>query len=278
MLLKLLLFLSVKKLKKGLLWVTGICVVLYAGVCGFFYFYQEHLIFPGTKVSAGYHYNFPLPYKQYAIKTPDGNTVDGYLFKANNSKGLIFYLHGNGDNVESWNKAIPKYVAMGYDAFAFDYPGYGKSTGRLTSLNQFFTAIQTAYDTMKRVYPENHIVIMGYSLGSGAGAWLAANNNPKILLMLAPYYSIGDMAVKRYPFLPVFFLKYPINTYLYLQKVKAPVVIFHGDKDQLIYYGSSVKLKPYFKRGDTLITLKGQDHFNFDDSRVFMDDVRGMLK
>lgn len=260
------------------IWVASICLVLYAGVCIFFYFYQEHLVFPGTKVSAGYHYNFPLPYRQYAIKTPDGNTVDGYLFKASNPKGLIFYLHGNGDNVESWNKAIPKYVALGYDAFAFDYPGYGKSTGHLTSLNQFFTAIQTAYDTMKRVYPENHIVIMGYSLGSGAGAWLAANNRPKILLMLAPYYSIGDMALKRYPFLPVLILKYPISTYQYLPKVKAPVVIFHGDRDQLIYYGSSLKLKPYFKRGDTLITLKGQDHFNFDDNPVFMGDITRILK
>lgn len=261
-----------------LTWIASICLVIYAGVCIFFYFYQEHLIFPGKRVGTDYHYNFTLPYKQYTIKTADGNTVDGYLFKANNSKGLIFYLHGQGDNVESWARAIPKYIALGYDAFAFDYPGYGKSTGHITSLNQFFTAIQTAYDTMKCVYPEGHIVIMGYSLGTGAGAWLAANNNPKILLMLAPYYSLGDMAVKRYPFLPVYFLKYPINTYQYLQQVKAPVVVFHGERDQVIYYGSSIKLKPYLKRGDTLITLKGQDHYDFDNNGVFMDDVRRMLK
>jgi alpha-beta hydrolase superfamily lysophospholipase len=278
LILKLLLFLNVKNIEKALLWLLGIGMILYIGICGFFYFYQEHLIFPGRVVSAGYHYNFALPYKQYAIKTADGNIVDGYLFKAANPKGLIFYLHGNGGNVESWNKAIPKYIALGYDAFTFDYPGYGKSTGRLTSLNQLFTAIQTAYDTMKRAYPEQHIIIMGYSLGSGGGAWLAANNHPEKLILLAPYYSLGDMALKRYPFLPVVILKYPINTYQYISHVSAPVTIFHGDRDEVIYYGSSIKLTPYLKRTDTLITLKGQNHEDFDDNAVYMKDLAAILK
>jgi len=277
MLLKLLLFLSMKKIKKALLWLTSICVVLYVGICCFFYFYQEHLLFPGTKVDAGYHYNFPLPYRQYAIKTPDGNTIDGYLFKANNPKGLIFILHGNGGNVERWNHAIPKYVALGYDAFTFDYPGYGKSTGHLTSLDQFFTSVKTAYDTLKHYYPEDHIVIMGHSMGTGPAAWLASNNHPEKLILLAPYYSLGDMALRRYPFLPVFILKYPVNTYQYIPHVSAPVTIFHGDRDEVVYYGSSLKLKPYLKRADTLITLKGQGHENFDNNAVYMDDMSRIL-
>ena len=39
-----------------------------------------------------------------------------------------------------------------------------------------------------------------------------------------------------------------------------PVVIFHGDKDEVIYYGSSLKLQEEFKAQDRLITLKGQRH------------------
>jgi uncharacterized protein len=37
-----------------------------------------------------------------------------------------------------------------------------------------------------------------------------------------------------------------------------PVVIFHGNSDEVIYYNSSVKLKELFKNSDTLITLNGQ--------------------
>ncbi len=276
--LKLLLFLSVKKLWKVLVWIIGICAFLYVGVCLFFYFDQEHLIFPGRKIAPDYRYDFKIPYKEYRIKTAFNDTIDGYLFKVQKSKGLIFYLHGNGDNVESWKNAVVKYTALGYDAFEMDYPGYGKSSGHIYSLPQLLNAVKSAYDTVRRMYPENRIVIMGYSVGTGPATWLAAHNQPSILLLLAPYYSLGDMALHRYPFLPVFILKYPINTYQYIQQVKAPVVIFHGDADEIIYYGSSLKLKPHLKRGDTLITLKGQDHFKFDDNRVYMDDLSGILK
>jgi len=276
--LKLLLFLSMKKLKKALLWIAGICVVLYVGICSFFYFYQEHLLFPATRVTASHRYNFPIPYSEYRIKTTDGNILDGYLFKTPNAKGLVFYLHGNSGNVQNWSRAVANYTGLGYDAFILDYPGYGKSTGHLTSLHQFFDAVQTAYDTLKHAYPENHIVIMGYSMGTGPAAWLASNNHPEKLILLAPYYSLGDMALRRYPFLPVFILKYPVNTYEYIPHVSAPITIFHGDRDEVIYYGSSVKLKPYLKPGDTLITLKGQTHEKFDDNKVYMDDVSTILK
>lgn len=39
-----------------------------------------------------------------------------------------------------------------------------------------------------------------------------------------------------------------------------PVTIFHGDADEVIYYGSSLKLQKLFKTGDTLITLHNQAH------------------
>ncbi len=38
------------------------------------------------------------------------------------------------------------------------------------------------------------------------------------------------------------------------------VIIFHGNQDEVIYFGSSLKLKKEFKQNDTLITLTGQDH------------------
>lgn len=263
--------------KKVLFWAAGVGLVLYIGVCVFFYFDQEHLIFPGTKVAGNYKYDFHIPNKEYRIKAGDSDTIDAYLFKVAKPKGLIFYLHGNADNADSWSDAVVKYANLGYDCFEMDYPGYGKSSGHISSLLQFFTSVKAAYDTMRKIYPENRITIMGYSLGSGPGAWLAAHYHPKMLLLLAPYYSLGDMATYRYPFLPVFILKYPVNTYEYLQQVKAPVVIFHGDKDQVIYYGSSLKLKPYLKQGDRLITLKGQDHFDYDDDTVYMDDLKQIL-
>jgi pimeloyl-ACP methyl ester carboxylesterase len=63
-----------------------------------------------------------------------------------------------------------------------------------------------------------------------------------------------------YPVLPTFLLKYKFATNRFLPQCKMPVVLFHGDVDEVIYYGSSVKLSKLFKEKDTLITLKGAGH------------------
>ena len=77
--------------------------------------------------------------------------------------------------------------------------------------------------------------------------------------------------------LPGFILKYQVNTYQYLQHTTAPVAIFHGDQDEIIYYGSSLKLKRCLKPGDTLITLHGQQHNGIDENADYLEGLKGVL-
>ena len=56
-----------------------------------------------------------------------------------------------------------------------------------------------------------------------------------------------------------------------------PVVIFHGDQDEVIYYGSSLKLKEEFKSSDTLITLRGHGHNGMTDSEEYRRGLRKLL-
>jgi len=263
---------------KTAIWVAGILGGIYLVICGYLYFNQEALIFPGTKLPRGYTYNFQLPFTEYAIKTNDRDTLNACLFKATSPKGLIFYLHGNGGNLQSWGTVAAYYTSLGYDLFMADYPGYGKSTGHITSLQQLFNAVGAAYAFIKPNYPENHIIILGYSIGTGPAAWLASKNHPQKLVLLAPYYSLSDLVQKTYPFVPAFILKYNINTYKYIQQVAAPITIFHGDADEVIYYGSSLKLKRYFKREDTLITLHGQPHNGIDENSDYLAGLKDILQ
>lgn len=57
-----------------------------------------------------------------------------------------------------------------------------------------------------------------------------------------------------------------------------PVVIFHGDQDEVIYYGSSLKLKQEMKPGDTLITLNGQGHNGITDNRDYIAAIETILQ
>jgi len=57
-----------------------------------------------------------------------------------------------------------------------------------------------------------------------------------------------------------------------------PVVIFHGDQDEVIYYGSSLKLKKLFKPADTLVTLHGQGHNGISDNPDYTAALQKIIR
>jgi pimeloyl-ACP methyl ester carboxylesterase len=128
------------------------------------------------------------------------------------------------------------------------------------------------------MYDESKIIVLGYSIGSGPASKIAAENHPKLLILQAPYYNLPDLTNHIYPIIPTFILKYKFETNNFLPKCKMPVVIFHGDQDEIIYYGSSVKLKALMKAGDTLITLKGQGHNGMSSNSQYLREIKKILE
>jgi uncharacterized protein len=261
-------------MKRILFAIFKIAIAIYVVICGLLYFFQEKLIFHPEKLNAKYKFTFDQKFEEINIKTFDKSQLNGILFKADSSKGLIFYLHGNGGSLRNWGAIAGFYTNLNYDVFMLDYRGYGKSEGKISSQDQIFQDIQDAYNEMKKKYQENKIVILGYSIGTGLAAKAASENNPKLLILQAPYYSLTDMMTHKFPIIPTFILKYTFETYKYVARCKAPIVIFHGDQDEVIYYNSSIKLKKNLKITDTLITLDGQGHNGMTEN----NDYRGQMK
>lgn len=248
------------RLKKVTIRTVLIVASLYAVVCGYLYFAQESILFIPEKLDKNYKFEFENKFEEVNLKTNDGTIINSLLFKADSSKGLIFYLHGNAGSLRTWGDVASTYLALNYDVFIPDYRGYGKSEGKITSEEVFHADVQFLYDEMKKKYSENQIIVLGYSIGSGPAAKIASVNQPKMLVLQTPYFSMSDMMQHHYPIIPTFLLNYKLATNEYITGCQMPIVIFHGDEDEVIYYGSSLKLQPLLKPGDTLITLHGQRH------------------
>lgn len=242
------------------------------------YFFQEKLIFFPVELDKNYKFSFGQPFDEINIRTKDGKLLNGLLFKTDRSKGLVFYLHGNAGSLNDWGHVAKRYTDLHYNVFILDYPGFGKSEGSIQGASKLFGDIQTAYDEMKQLVSEDSIVVLGYSIGTGPAAYLAATNRPKLLILQAPYYSLTDMMRQAYPIVPTFLLKYKFRTNEYLKDCKMPVVIFHGKQDEVIYYVSSLKLKSEFKLGDTLISLEGQGHNGMTDNLDYISAIQTFLK
>jgi hypothetical protein len=264
-------------MKNKLLKLLGVLVFILIALVGILYFFQEKLIFFPTKLAADYRFTCTQPFEEISINTTGNTKLNGLLFKSDSSKGVIFYLHGNAGALDTWSDIAKTYTDLHYDLFILDYRGFGKSEGNIHSEKQFFDDVQAAYDVMKQRYTENKIVIIGYSIGTGPAAMLAAHNQPKLLILQAPYYSLIDMMQQIYPVIPTFLLKYKFKTYEFVKQTKAPIVIFHGNNDEVIYYGSSVKLKKFLKPSDTLITLEGQTHNGITDNLDYLCELNTIL-
>ena len=260
--------------------VVLLCVLagLYVLLCGALYFKQEKLLFGPTVLPAGYRFRFPGRFEERWATAADGTRLHGLLFKTSESKGLVFYLHGNGGALDSWGEVAATYTALHYDVFLLDYRGYGKSGGIISNQGQMLADVDTVYRQLLSEYPERRTVVLGYSLGTGPATWLAARHRPKLLVLQAPYFSMRDMAAQRYPYVPGFVLRYPMPTNELITQVSAPIVLFHGDRDEVISTASSRRLMALLKPSDELVILRGAGHNGMSDFPQYRQALARVLE
>ncbi len=88
---------------------------------------------------------------------------------------------------------------------------------------------------------EKDIIICGRSIGSGPSVYLAANRNPGGLILISPFKSIRETANSILGFLK-FIVADRFKNIEIIEQVTCPLLIIHGQKDNLIPFSHSVEL------------------------------------
>jgi pimeloyl-ACP methyl ester carboxylesterase len=239
--------------------------ISYVLICILFYFLQDFFFFRPEILPGDFKYQYPFPFEEKHFDLPDGGRINAIWFKVPNSLGIIYFLKGNSRSIKGWGKFAKDYVGKGYDFFMMDYRGFGKSRGH-RSEHIIYDDTEYIYNWLTQQYDQSKIVVLGRSLGCGFAARIAAWNSPKLLILDSPYYSFQYQIHRFAWWLPLrWILRYKIPTWQYLQKVKCPVYIIHGDKDFLISYEQGVRLQKLIPDRATLITIKGGRHNNLPE-------------
>jgi uncharacterized protein len=242
------------------------------------YFVQEKLIFKPEKLSQGFVYKYDAPFEELFFDVEPGVRINGLHFYRKEPKGLILYFHGNTRSIKGWAKYARDFYRYDYDVVLVDYRGFGKSTGKRTE-EKLHSDMQFVYDSLAKKYPESHLIVYGRSMGSGFATKLATQNNPRYLILDAPYYSFRKVAERFLPFLPVrYVLRYHLRTDQWIAGVKCPTYIIHGTKDWLIPIAHSEKLQSINARKITLIRIHGGGHNNLPSFPEYHNFIRDILK
>lgn len=209
----------------------------------FVYFFQDRFIFHPEKLNKDFQFHYKnQKVEEYNIEIKKGVNINGLHFKTKNPKGVVYYLKGNSKSIKGWGKFAVDFTYHGWDVIMIDYRGFGKSTGR-RNLKGMHADVQIVYDAIKKKVEEKYIVIYGRSLGTGFATKLASLNNPRLLILVCPYYSILNN-MKRYIPIPTLSLvvKYTMPTFKWLKYVTCPIKIIHGTNDKTIPFNTSLKL------------------------------------
>lgn len=239
--------------------------------------FQEKLIFKPTKLTNQYTYQFDQDFEEMRFPIGKNEFLHGILFTSKAAKnGVILYFHGNRGQLNEIGKGATLYTEQGYDILYINYRGYGLSSGSITSEKQLFADAQIVYDALAKRYTESKITLAGISIGTGIATYLAANNQPKNLILIAPYSSLKNLLQEKINWLPSFIWKYPIATNHFLSEVKCPITILHGEADKMIPFHHAQQLKDTYTKIN-LVPMKGFGHTNFLTEKVFANAMRVAL-
>jgi len=247
------------------LYIGLIVFAIYIVVSVLLYYLQDYLLFKPEKLDKDFQYFYDnQEVEEYNIETRDGALINGLHFKVKKPKGVVLYLKGNSKSMRGWGKFAVDFTRHDYDVIMIDYRGFGKSTGRRTQ-KAIKNDLQLIYNKMRDKVEEKYIILYGRSLGSGFATKLASTNQPRMLILDAPYYSLSKVTARYAPFMPMsIILKYPIPTYKWLKYVECPIHIIHGTNDKLIPFKSSVKLSKVKPLLTKLHSVIGGGHKNLN--------------
>lgn len=267
-----------KKKKWFLIFKISILIYVLIGIV--LYSLQDRILFHPVSFKQNHNYNFKEEHREINIPlTAESNLNIVQFFSTDTlTRGVVLYFHGNKKNIGWYEKYPPYFTRHGYEVWMIDYPGYGKSTGKLSEEILFTWALEMYKFSRSRFSPDS-IIIYGKSMGTGIAAQLASVRDCKRLILETPYYSMTSLFFKYSPIYPVdYMLKYQLPTFEYLKKVVAPVTFFHGTNDWIIPYSNAVRLKTVMKPIDEFITVKGGSHNDLYDYPLVVNTIDSLMK
>ncbi len=244
------------------------------------YYLQEKLLFHPIAIHVDSSYHFIQPFTETNIELDANTKINIVQFTVPDSirKGIVLYFHGNRENVNHYAAFAVNFTRNGYEVWMPDYPGFGKSTGKLSEPILYDAALQV-YKLARTKQEPAQIILYGRSLGTGIAAQLASIRDCKKLILETPYYSFTSVTKIAFWMYPVdMLLQYKMRTHQYLPKVTAPVSIFHGTNDGVIPYFNAKRLKNVIKSGDEFITIDGGSHNDLNSFPLFQQKLDSLLR
>ncbi len=186
------------------------------------------------------------------LTPPGGPVVDVLHLPAGPGEPTLVHFHGNGEQISYLMELGKALRARGVGFLAVEYPGYGTNPGSPSEQGLYEAAEVALADLRAQGVGPEATVLSSRSLGGGVAVEMARRGHAARMVLLAPFTSVVEMASRLFSFLPTRLLvRDPFDNAAKAPGIDIPVLIVHGEQDEVIPVEMGVRLGRLFPQGTT---------------------------
>ena len=247
----------------GVIWyLAKIFIGFYLGLFILLVVFQRFIVFPGYLINEQLTpRDTGVPEMQvFTTTTEDGLKLEGWFAPPKDSaKPVVVMFYGQGDSAAHLSGYGRFVMDHGYGALFVNYRGFDGNPGFPSEQGLYKDArAQINYITQQGY---NNLAFFGVSLGTGIAVKMATEYPSKAVILQSPYASVVDVAAQRFWFYPVRAVMLDkIESINIIDRINAPLLVFMGDKDNVIPPSQAVKLFEQAKAPKKFIWVRGKKH------------------
>ena len=245
-----------------ILWILLTAIALaYALALAGLYWLQGRLVYPLEQIQAFKNAELEQRTEAVSIRTEDGlNLTVRFKAPSNETAPTVILFHGNGEDLAQRGHIALEMIEAGYGVLLAEYRGYGGNPGKPHEKGLYADARAAYAYASARC---KHIVLHGYSLGSGVAVQLASEARIDALILESPFTSIIDVATKRFWLFPVRLLgRDRYESLAKIASIHAPLLIYGGTKDLVIPPAHFQRLFDAARGDKHLALIEDADHLD----------------
>jgi esterase/lipase len=202
-----------------------------------------------------------------------------YTSISENNKIYGIFFHGNAEDINLANEMLSHIRStLSINIIAPEFAGYGIYSGYPTE-GQLFNDAVNVFDYMvdnMNISP-NNIIIFGRSLGTSIATHLASRRTCTSLILISPFLSIRHMIRDILGRFISFAIRDRFKSGDYIQEVKSPILIIHGQIDSIIKYYHATELYNRTTAPCELILPENMEHNEFDFYHEFSEPLQDFI-
>jgi len=232
-----------RKLRNNLLLFFQIIILLYFLILIFLFFYQRNLMYHPSENNYS-NDQLTVQIEKVKVDTQDGIQLLGWYHKKDIDRyKTILFFHGNAGSLENRIHKLNHFKEMDVNFLIIAWRGFSGNKGKPSEKGLYEDGRSAINWLLKKGVNEENIIIYGESLGTGVATHLSQNRKFAGIVLETPFTSMVDAAKKFYPYIPVsLLLKDKFNNKDKIKNVIAPVLIMHGESDQIIPFFMGKKI------------------------------------